>query len=139
MAGFKIEGTLYVDLVDFYLWAAKQLGTENPENCSPPRFSATDQAYYLDRPNEQSPLLIEGAEFWNWIMEEHVPNGMIDRAEILFGVPRIQSSDIWIDFAACTEGHPMDWTDKPKCANQWDEARASEAQATEPMSPSPCA
>jgi hypothetical protein len=59
-------------------------------------------------------------EFWVWVAKQHA-----DMGETLYGVPRVNKSNktIEIDFAASTDGNPVEWAEKPKALKQWDELK----------------
>lgn len=59
-------------------------------------------------------------EFWEFVAKYNDTHA----SEVAYGVPRINPdnpSEMEIDFAASTEGHPSEWADKPKAVRQWDD------------------
>jgi len=58
------------------------------------------------------------ADFWEFVAKYNDTK----MSEVAYGVPRINTDnphEMEIDFAASTEGHPMDWMEKPKAVKQW--------------------
>jgi len=63
-------------------------------------------------------LVIPLKDFWKWITENYI----IENGDItVMGIPVINAVEetIEIDFAASSEGSPMDWTRKPEAIKQW--------------------
>ena len=66
-------------------------------------------------------------EFWKFVQKWAPGDGS---AEIRFGVPQFNDSDMVIDYAFSTECHPTEWAEKPKAVAQWDELKAKEKKCS---------
>ena len=65
--------------------------------------------------NGEGTIFIPLDEFWEFVSRYHDFKG----AATVFGVPRVESNDLVIDFAFSTGSDPNAWPQKPKAALQW--------------------
>jgi hypothetical protein len=110
MAGLAAQGTLYIDLVDFWGWLKVTPGDKA-------NFSIEDDAWVIDS-LDGFHRYVDAADFWAWVIEKNLPEGL-RACETLFGVPRIVSPDLVVTFAVSTEGSPHSWEPPPACLAEW--------------------
>lgn len=116
MSAFTAQGKLWIELADFYVWMGAQ--DIDCEGTKAPRFSVPEDALVLEFDDAREPIYVDAADLWNWVIEEHLPDGLL-AGEIAFGVPKVDGSDLTIEYAASTEGHPSHWTTPPAFLAEW--------------------
>lgn len=120
MAIVTCSGEMLIDMTDVWVWIYKTLPglSDFPADVC---FSVEEEALRITQGDDVS--YIEDTDFWTWIHNEQFPQGMAD-LEKVFGVPRVVGHEMKITFAAgdCTD--PRNWSDRPKCLDEWEVARS---------------
>lgn len=120
MAAITLEGKLWIDLADVYVWVESR-GT-SVERITGVRFDIDCDALVL-LSDDKDALEIDAAEFWTWIFNKQLPTGVAGY-ETVFGVPKVEGSDLVVSFAASNEGDPRNWGIPPACLAEWKQATA---------------
>ena len=123
MAGITLEGKLWIDLGDVYAWVESR-GT-SVEWMTGVRFDIGCDALVLLNDGKDS-LEIDAAEFWTWVIDKQLPNGLTGY-ETVFGVPKVEGSDLVVSFAASNESDPRNWGISPACLAEWKQTAAAAA------------
>lgn len=120
MAGIALEGKLWIDLDDVYAWVESR-GT-SVELMTGVRFDIGYDALMLLSEGKDA-LEIDAAEFWTWVIDKQLPKGVAGY-ETIFGVPRMEGSNLVVSFAASNEGDPRNWGVPPACLAEWEQIAA---------------
>jgi hypothetical protein len=52
------------------------------------------------------------------VIDKHLPSGL-GHCETVFGVPKVDGSDLTVTFAVGSETNPRDWARPPACLAEW--------------------
>lgn len=120
MMGYVMEGTVYIDSVDF--WGFVERHNENKYSIYEDSITYENKLY-LDRitqelyvkTNQGIVVWFDMPAFWSFVLK-YTP---CMTAEYAFGVPKLDDFNLKVNFAASTEGHPSDWANNPACLKEW--------------------
>lgn len=114
MAILAVEGTLWIDLADVWIWL-ESLGIDS-EKPRIPQFSVEEDGLLIGHADASSTDFVDASEFWRWVIENHLPAGLA-HYETVFGAPKVDASEMIITFAAGE--NPRTWTNPPACLAEW--------------------
>jgi len=119
---FDIEGRLYIEQVDFWIWVSRILDMKEVDQLEN-SFEISGYDIVFSYRNSDEKEYIDLASLWEFI-REYVP---VKDAEYEFGVPAMDNLryDFIVDFAACSYCHPSQWKNPPTTiSDQWKNIRS---------------
>lgn len=116
MAGITAEGTLWIELADVFGWLAG-IGMDTEYATGKVVFSIENDALQIPF-RDGSTKEVDAVEFWAWVIDKHLPTGFT-HYETLFGVPKVQGSNLAVAFASGSETNPKDWVSPPAFLAEW--------------------